>query len=308
MKNRMTTTQTLTRPASGQEWQERQQRIEPKMAESVAHGLSYQPQASDVFISPYAKCGTTWLQQIVHSLRTRGDMDFDDILRVIPVLERAYLAGLDLNAPQPGGFQAFKSHLSWTKIPKGGRYIVSFRDPKDALVSLYNFVNGYFWQTGTVSISEFARMRYLRHQDDQWDGSYWGHLVSWWEQRHNPQVLLLSYEGMKADLPATIETIAQFLGIELDQDLLNLVLKHASLEFMRDHKSKFAGLSIQKANAKHGYLPPNDNFGMVKTGRVGDHRTELPEEIGAEMDVIWRETGEPRTGLASYQALRAALS
>jgi hypothetical protein len=304
----MTTSQTLTRPASLTELQARSQLIGPLIAESLERGLAYQPQPSDVFISPYAKCGTTWLQQIVHSLRTRGDMNFDDILRVIPVLERAYLAGLDLNAPQPGGFQAFKSHVSWTKIPKGGRYIVSFRDPKDALVSLYNFLNGYFWQTGTVSISEFARMRYLPHQDDRWDGSYWGHLISWWEQGHNPKVLLLCYEGMKADLPATIETIAQFLGIELDQDLLNLVLKQASLEFMLTHKSKFAALLIQEANAKHGYLPPNDNFGMVKTGRVGDHRTELPAEIGAEMDAIWRETVEPRTGLASYQALRAALT
>ena len=47
---------------------------------------------------------------------------------------------------------------------------------------------------------------------------------------------------------------------------------------------------------------------MVKTGRVGDHRTELPAEIGAEMDAIWREIVEPRTGLASYQDLRAALA
>ena len=32
-----------------------------------------------VIITPFAKCGTTWLQQMVHSLRTGGDLDFDDI-------------------------------------------------------------------------------------------------------------------------------------------------------------------------------------------------------------------------------------
>lgn len=31
-------------------------------------------------------------------------------------------------------------------------------------------------------------------------------------------------------------------------------------------------------------------------------------EIGAEMDAIWRETVEPRTGLASCEDLRAALA
>jgi hypothetical protein len=45
--------------------------------EGVARGLAFQLRPSDVVISPFGKCGTTWLQQIVHGLRTRGDMDFD---------------------------------------------------------------------------------------------------------------------------------------------------------------------------------------------------------------------------------------
>ena len=304
----MTTTQTLTRPASWQEWQERTQLVAPKLAESVAYGLAYQPQPSDLFISPYAKCGTTWVQQIVHGLRTRGDMHFDDIMRVMPWVEMAHWAGLDLNAPQPGGFQAFKSHLSWASIPKGGRYIVPLRDPKDALVSFYNFLNGYWWQTNSVSITEFARASYLLYQDDNWDGSYWGHLVSWWEQRHHLSVLPLTYEGMKSDLPATVETIAHFLGIALDQALLNLVLKQASLEFMLAHQAKFADSLLQEVSAKQGYYPPSDTLVKVKNGRVGDHRTQLPTEIGAEMDAIWQETVAPKTGLASYQALCEALA
>jgi hypothetical protein len=63
-----------------------------------------------------------------------------------------------------------------------------------------------------------------------------------------------------------------------------------------------------EASANHGWLPPNDTITKVYNGRVGDHHTQLPAEIGAEMDAIWRETVEPRTGLASYQALRAALA
>lgn len=301
-------TQTITRPASLAEWQARSQLIAPLLVESAQHGLAYQPQPSDLFIAPYAKCGTTWLQQIVHGLRTRGDMNFEDVSQVIPWLEMAHYEGLDLAAPQPGCFRAFKSHLSWTKIPKGGRYIVSFRAPKDALVSFYNFVNGYWWQAGTVSISEFARARYLPYQDEQWDGSYWGHLVSWWEQRHHPHVLLLAYEGMKANLPATVETIAHFLGIALDQALLNLVLKQASLEFMLIHKAKFADSLLQEVGAKQGCYPPSDTLVKVQNGRVGDHLTQLPAAIGAELDAIWQETVAPKTGFASYQALREALA
>lgn len=305
----MTITQTLTRPASLREYQQRQREIQiPVIAESIRHGLAYQVQPSDLFITPYGKCGTTWLQQIVHSLRTRGDMEFDDISRVVPWLEMAYRLGLDLYAPQPGNFQAFKSHLSWTKIPKGGRYLLSFRDPKDALVSAYHFLNGWHWQAGAISIAEYARANYLPHQDDRWDGSYWGHLVSWWEQRHNIKVLLLTYEGMKANLSAAVEAIAHFLEIELDQPLRELVLKHASLEFMLAHQSKFSDPLQQAAAAKEGLWPPGETTSKVNKGQVGAHRTELPAEIGAEMDAIWRETVQPRTGLASYQALRTALA
>ena len=57
---------------------------------------AWRPRPSDVVISPFAKCGTTWLQQTFHTLRTRGDMDFDDISRVVPWIETSTLLGLDL--------------------------------------------------------------------------------------------------------------------------------------------------------------------------------------------------------------------
>ena len=304
----MTLNQTLTRPASWQEWQDRAQLFGPKLAESMQRGLAYQPQPSDVFISPYAKCGTTWVQQIVHGLRTRGDMNFDDVMRVMPWVEMAHWASLDMNAPQPGEFKVFKSHLSWVSIPKGGRYIVPFRDPKDALVSFYNFLNGYWFQTDSVSITEFAREYYLRYQDDIWDNNYWGHLLSWWEQRHNPQVLLLTYEGIHADLPVAVRIIADFLGIDLDEDLFDIVVEQASIGFMQAHKSKFSDPIMLEASAKHGFIPGNDTITKVYNGRVGDHLTQLPAEIAAEMDAIWKEAVTPKTGLASYAALREALT
>jgi len=52
--------------------------------EGIQKGLAFQPRATDIIISPFGKSGTTWLQQIVHGLRTRGDMVFDDISRVAP--------------------------------------------------------------------------------------------------------------------------------------------------------------------------------------------------------------------------------
>jgi hypothetical protein len=51
---------------------------------SIARGRdpNFEPRSSDVFIVTYPKCGTTWVTQIAHSLRTRGSMDFDEITEV----------------------------------------------------------------------------------------------------------------------------------------------------------------------------------------------------------------------------------
>jgi hypothetical protein len=111
----VTSLDTVTRLTSVAEWLERQKQNEARFEKSIRLGLAYQPQPTDVIISPYAKCGTTWLQQIVHGLKTRGDIDFDDISRVVPWLEWAYELGLDIYAPQKGTFRAFKSHLSDTR-------------------------------------------------------------------------------------------------------------------------------------------------------------------------------------------------
>ena len=93
---------TLLNPARRPTTLEEIQKIGQRMGneEGKTAWKSFQPQPTDVFITPYGKSGTTWLQQIVHGLRTRGDMDFDDISRAgISWLETAYDLGIDLNAP-----------------------------------------------------------------------------------------------------------------------------------------------------------------------------------------------------------------
>lgn len=52
--------------------------------ESVRVGQTMVPRASDVFIVTYPKCGTTWMTQIVHALRSRANMHFDEITEVVP--------------------------------------------------------------------------------------------------------------------------------------------------------------------------------------------------------------------------------
>ena len=52
--------------------------------ESIHHGRGFKPRPSDVFVVTYPKCGTTWVQQIMHMLRSNGNMNFGEVTEVIP--------------------------------------------------------------------------------------------------------------------------------------------------------------------------------------------------------------------------------
>ncbi|HSV03837.1 MAG TPA: sulfotransferase domain-containing protein [Phenylobacterium sp.] len=271
------------------------------VAASVA---SYRPRASDVIISPFGKCGTTWLQQIFHTLRTGGDLDFDDISRVVPWIETAAITGVDLEAPQKAEPRGFKSHLGHDRAPKGARYIVAFRDPKDALVSMYHFMSGWFLEPGAVSIGEFGMTWSGRAERGS---AYWSHLTGWWGRRDDPNVLLLSYEQMLADAEGTIRRVAAFCGLPLDQALLELTLERSSIGFMLEHKSKFDDLLMRTASERRCNLPPGSDSAKVRKGGSGAGRQELPPEIAEMLDEQWRTLVAPQLGFADYAAFEQAL-
>lgn len=290
-----------TRPASYDEFKRRiRHMLSP---EGVQQGLALNLGPTDVVISPFPKCGTTWLQQVVHSLRSGGDLDFDDISEVVPWIEPAFDLGQDLDALQRATPRAFKSHLTFDAIPKGGRYIVALRDPRDALVSLYRFMEGWYFETGSIDIETFARGEFLAR-----DGrDYWEHLASWWRQRDRDEVLLLAYEHMHADLAGTVTRIAEFIGIELTPDLLRTVLEESSLKSMQAHKHKYDDKLMRERSEQVCGLPLGSDSAKVRSGKVGSHQ-ELPGAILEELDGIWEATIAREFGLPSYEALLEALS
>ena len=267
--------------------------------------LAFEPQPTDTIITPYSKSGTTWLQQIVHGLRTRGSMDFDEISAVTPWIEIAYDVGWDLDAPQVAEPRVFKSHLSWHDVPKGGRYIVSFRHYYDALVSFYRFFEGWIFEPGTISLEELLPWRWP--QDELDSAGYWYHMTSWWEQRHNRDVLLLCYEDMKADLPATVRRIARFMGIPLDDELLDIVIRQSSRAFMLAHREQFDASHLREIGGNRAGLPPAIDSAKVTTGPSNEARYQLSAELKAMLDDIWRAQMMPRFGLETYDDLRVAV-
>jgi hypothetical protein len=261
---------------------------------------AYSPRPTDVIISPFGKCGTTWLQQTFHCLRTRGDMDFDDISRVVPWIETSAMLGIDINAEQRADPRGFKSHLAYDDAPKGARYVVSLRDPRDALVSMYRFMEGWFMEPGAVPIDQFAMGWAM-------NANYWRHLASWWAQRDNSNVLLFSYERMCEDPRSHIRRLASFVGIALDDALLDLTLDRSSLSFMLRHKDKFDDLLMRRKSEERCNLPPGSDSAKVRQGGAGGHKAVLSPDVLRLLDEAWAKEAAPATGFRSYAELEAAL-
>ena len=274
--------------------------------EDIGAGIAaWRPRPTDVVITPYGKCGTTWLQQIFHTLRTRGDFDFDDISRVVPWIETSKIVGLDIEAPQRAEPRGFKSHLGYDQVPKGARYIVSFRDPRDACVSFYHFMEGWFFEPGAVSLEEFAAM-YVGRVGLETD--YWRHLLGWWNECDNPNVLIFTYEQMNADPEGTIRKVAAFSGIPLDDELLALTLERSSFDFMLKHKDRFDDLLMRTASETRCNLPPGSDSAKVRKGGSGQGKAELTPALIAALDEQWAKIVAPATGFADYAALQAAVA
>ena len=269
--------------------------------EGAARATTFVPRPTDVFVATYPKCGTTLMQQIVHGLRTGGDMDFEDISGVVPWIELAQDLGIDPEAEQRANPRAFKTHFDWDGLPKGGRSIYVLREPLAALVSFHHFFSGWFFEDGAIDLETFA-LDYVWHREGVHD--YWAHLVSWWPHRHDVDVLYLLYEDVVADLEGTVRRVADFIGVAADEARLALATRQAGLDFMRAHPVPWEDRLLRRARNGAMGLPVDAGSSKVREGStVGRERTVGPRvrEAWAER---WRRVVEPVTGCADYAALR----
>ena len=291
--------ENFKRPTTIQEMHERFKHF--ATPEGWQRGLDYKPDPTDVFIVTPPKCGTTWMQQIVHGLRTRGSMDFDEITRVVPWINMAHDTGIDIYAPQVARPHAFKTHTTFDEVPKGGKYIVVVRDPCDALLSDYHFMEGMFFEKGTISLEEFAREDFIPAHDIH------KHIIAFWDRRNGEDVLPLCYENMKADLSHTIERVAAFIGIPLDEELREIVLRQSDIKFMQEHKDQFEDHIIRKARSAAMRMPLEGRLNKVRNGQVGESKEFVPDEIKKALDILWQNEITSKIGLSSYEDLRKEL-
>ncbi|MEO1193961.1 MAG: sulfotransferase domain-containing protein [Pseudomonadota bacterium] len=221
----------------------------------------FRPRAGDIIISTYPKCGTTWTQTIV-SLLIFQDATPRPVLDIAPWFDQRGVEPLDallgrLEAQRHRRF--LKSHLPLDGLPLWSeiRYIHTARDGRDALLSFHHhelgLADAVLDASDRIGLADLALGRpYPRMPEDPAEGfhrwltqglapdsdglpymSFFGFERSWWDERDRPNVLLLHYNDLKADLEREMRRIATFLEITVLEALWPQLVQAARFQTMR---------------------------------------------------------------------------
>ncbi len=239
--------------------------------EDSGRWLGFPFRDGDIVISTRSKTGTTWVQAICALLIFRTPEFPAPIARLSPWLDHL-VAPRDevyarLAAQQHRRF--IKTHTPLDGIPLDPRasYIVTGRHPLDTAVSLYHQGDNidrakvraltgaaepakprpprkplHDWLLAYITgdAAPWIVRTHPREDLDSLPGLMW-HLSDAWARRREPNVMLVHYDDLSADLAGQMHRIADRLGISIPDQAWPALVQAATFEAMRSSADRLVG-------------------------------------------------------------------
>jgi hypothetical protein len=212
--------------------------------EVFAKAHEYVPRPEDIFVATQMRCGTTWMQQVVYQIVTRGTGEFTDsgirhLNTLSPWIDATNTVTIEA-APLTGTPPAriVKTHLPAALCPysPAARYIYVARHPVSAFASIIDFnrtmVGPYLPPIETMA---------------DWfcsDRMYWlpwpTHVDGWWRlSQEKPNVLFVHFEEMSRDFGGVLDRISAFLDRRLSAAERTRVMERCTFTYMKDREEWF---------------------------------------------------------------------
>ncbi|MEK6664660.1 MAG: sulfotransferase domain-containing protein [Pseudomonadota bacterium] len=212
--------------------------------------------SDDIVIATYAKSGTTWMQQIISQLLFNGEEGLE-VAEMSPWMDlRVPPKAIKLPAVAAQTHRRFvKTHLPVDALvfSPEAKYLYIGRDGRDVLWSMYNHhananemwysaLNDTPGLVGPPIEKPPASVRDYYHDWLDRDGHpwwpFWENVRSWWSIRSLPNVKLVHFSQLKADLPGQMREIAAFLEIPIDESKWDAIIEHCSFDYMKNNATK----------------------------------------------------------------------
>jgi len=249
----------------------------------------------DVWVITHPKSGTTWTQEMVWLIC--NDCDFETALSK-KLIDRSPFFEFGVFWPErANGLERIekaasprilKSHLHASLLPtdvlssqeggKGPKIIYTMRNPKSVCLSYFHHTKAFDAYTG--SMEEFA--------ESFMDGSviwspYAAHVKNYHKLQDNPNVLILTYEEMCADLPSTILRMATFLGKTLSAETVTKLASHLSFDEMKGNAAVVGG-QVDRLNECEKIHGVKTGFQFLREGKADGFRREFSPELNQKFD------------------------
>ncbi len=158
------------------------------------------------------------------------------------------------------------------------KVIVVMRNPKDLLVSLYQFYRmneglGLFPGTWSNFFDLVKEKRVVY-------GDYMDWCSSWWPARYHKNVLVLKYEDAVRDLVTTIKTLNKFCETSVDDVTVRKVAERTTFEAMKKNPM----VNLENYDILHHEISP-----FIRKGVIGDWKNYFTPEQEQFIDDMYKE-------------------
>jgi len=246
----------------------------------------------DIWVTSFPKGGTTWTQEMVWCIKHGVDLELakSDLDMRFPFIEFTCVFELDKlksgcdtvsksmekakNMKRP---RFIKSHLPWDLLPRQIRngerkpkIIHVARNPMDTLVSYYHHNRLLELYKGDFNL---FKALFLRNKLS-WC-PYSSNVLSYWQRRELNNLLFIKFEDMKKNLPAVVETVAEFLGVDLSEAQSQILLTHISFDEMKKNTFVNHG-TLEKCFAENNIEKEKGEF--IREGKIGGYKNVLNDE------------------------------
>ena len=270
----------------------------------------------DVIIGTWAKSGTTWMQQIVGQLLLGPDPTIRAAelspwldIRVMP--KEAKLGMMEAQTHR----RFVKTHLPVDALvfsPKA-KYLYIGRDARDVVWSLFNHHHNFtdeaykaFNETpGLVGPPLERPIDDVRQYWHEWldgDGypfwSFWENVRSWWAIRDLPNVMLVHFNELKADMEGRMRDIAEFLEVEIDPADWPQIVEYCTFDWMKANADQVApNADLIFSNGAQGFFNKGVNNrwqSVLSADESAEYEARAVEQLGAEC-ADWLMNGFPKS-------------
>ncbi|XP_019852689.1 PREDICTED: sulfotransferase 1C2A-like [Amphimedon queenslandica] len=255
--------------------------------------LDFPLQSDDTFVTSYPKSGTIWTVSQVKLIKEKVQELSGSISGATVPLSKMHLADsacwpeedgkeLGMAIPYP---RTLGSHMPYHMVPGGephkspAKYIYVMRNPKDVSISFHHYFYVVIKRKNEIKFDDYFEMFV---NGNPLYGSWFDHVLQWWEHRDASNILIVRFEEMKKDLHKSIRTISQFMGHNLDESTINAIAEECTFDRMK--ANPLLNLDTSRFGKKY-----NKDYTYMRKGVVGDWKNHLSPEQTAKFDAVYHK-------------------